>query len=204
MTNKVSVSVSNSHFYQAHASLYGAAVYNSLGSLSMTNSYIDESSMTSSSGVVFNSGGTNDFFSSCGAGAYGSCRLMSEDDDMYSCKLDACFGCPPGRFGTTGGLTVKSQCTPCADGTYTGSNGSTSCATCRAGSYVGRASDANNEDGVGVTSGGTHCVLCPQAKFGATEGQSSCADCSDCTDCVGTTARRGSTNCSLCEQVRVS
>ena len=127
--------------------------------------------------------------SGCAAGSYGNCTSLG--DSIYSCKFDVCSLCPTGTFvARTGSLDIF-DCEDCAEGYFNNETGSTSCLLCPAGSYV--TDSAEDTDGFGVESRGTHCVSCPSGRISSNIGSSSCDACE-----AGTTSTANGTECESC------
>lgn len=107
----------------------------------------------------------------------------------YSCLIDVCQKCPAGSYSNSSlGITDVSQCTTCSSGYYSSTAGAISCdILCPAGSYVTDSSD--DDDGYGVTRGGTACVQCPEARYTAS-GSTQCDNCA-----AGKTSNGNTTKC---------
>jgi len=131
--------------------------------------------------------------SSCGAGHHGNCTHETADTHQCpSCVVGQCIACAVGKAHNTSGATTAEDCLACPNGYYTSNEGATVCeGPCPAGSYT--TDDANDTDGVGVTSGGTHCVMCPPGRYNNESGQGSCAACE-----LGSASGAGATTCTSC------
>ena len=130
--------------------------------------------------------------SGCGPGSYGLCVAVGGGTG-YSCETGACSPCPPGTFRDTPGALLLSDCLPCATGTFArSSSGSATCERCDAGSYV--TDDAEDIDGIGVTGGGSACVVCPAGRAAAVDGSTSCIACD-----LGESSSSGSLACLSCD-----
>jgi hypothetical protein len=69
--------------------------------------------------------------------------------------------------------TLSYPALPCPTlGYYSNSSSSVLCDLCPKGSFV--STDVADDDGIGISSGGTFCVDCPNGRFSATDGASSC------------------------------
>ena len=108
--------------------------------------------------------------SACAAGTY--ITVTGSDADVAT----DCIPCDAGWFGTVTGETTPVSACPynaCPAGTFS-PLASGACATCGAGHFT--ASSAQDSDGSGVRTGGTHCNPCPAGTFNSA-GDDACDTC---------------------------
>ena len=177
-------------FAESIADFYGPIAYINLGSAHVQDSYSEVNTTAGATASFFNSGGDLACISGCAAGQHGDCVEMG---DCYSCKIETCTDCNPGKFAPeSGGQYEANTCQFCLSGEYAPLAKSIECSICTAGSYA--TDDPSDADGVGVTTGATSCVTCPAGKFTAGDSATSCVSCQP-----GEYASAGSTACTLCE-----
>jgi hypothetical protein len=91
----------------------------------------------------------------CGLGRYnqpgdascdGECPAGTFGEVMGAASASNCTGCPSGQYGTQWGADNSLVCTSCAAGQFTANSGS-------------------DVDGVGVSTGATHCNSCPTGRY---------------------------------------
>ena len=127
--------------------------------------------------------------SACPIGQYGKCEAFGS---YYSCEVDVCLGCPPGKYSTRAGSVSISDCISCVAGKYSNTSGSTSCSICENGHFTSDSS--SDSDGNGVSSGATFCVVCPAGKYQESNESYYCDDC-----LAGYISSEGSNECTACD-----
>jgi len=201
--------IDGSSFSHSGSGFYGALLFNTMGEVSITNTYVDRATLLvdDTKKTVFNQGGTTAVVSGCSAGQYGLCSAM-DNGDFYSCEnhddgVPTCLPCPAGKYGLAGGGVNEDSCILCPRGQFqdeqgqaaTTGSGSDVCKTCGAGSYATDETDVGAPDGVGLTSGATHCEPCAAGRMNVFENQFQCLPCA-----AGKYAQEGLSQCSDCER----
>lgn len=204
------LSINNSVITSSETSVLGGALYSFFSDVEITNLYINTEYVTSLLGdIVYNMGGNLECLSSCIPGSFGDCEVV---DECWSCVPGACTLCGAGKYLPLSGAVEEAQCLDCPEGRYTPHYGLTACSVCKRGYYV--TDDANDTSGIGLYSGGTHCVACPAGKFAnVSSGSTSCDECSsgktsfpsmgalDCVPCGAgrfAATRIGASECTAC------
>ena len=130
--------------------------------------------------------------SGCPAGQYGECSVMVDGGgQLFTCERDVCESCPPGRVTADMGAVSESDCLPCPKGLFALDHGASQCDSCPAGSYA--TDSAEDDNGIGVTSGASACQICPAGRISTESGSASCTACS-----AGETSLSGETQCVAC------
>ena len=118
--DQTSLAIHSSSFSHLTATFYGSMIFNTLSLVTVQNSFVDNNTASSLSGVFFNAGGSYDCTSSCSAGSFGLCHQL---DECQSCELGECKECDAGRFLASSGGVASSQCSACGAGTFSNQTG---------------------------------------------------------------------------------
>jgi len=204
--------IDGSTFSHSGSGFYGALLFNTMGEVSITNTYVDRATLLvdDTKKTVFNQGGTTAVVSGCSAGKYGLCSAM-DNGDFYTCEMDndgdpTCLACPAGKYGVAGGGVNEDSCILCPRGQYQDTPGQAAtvcaantdcdvCIQCGAGSYATDETDVGAPDGVGLTSGATRCVPCAAGRMNGISEAFQCLPCA-----AGKYAGEGQTECYDCER----
>ena len=121
--------------------------------------------------------------SSCAAGEFGACSIVTGAPNCFANCDSACNKCPLGHFSAALGATSQETCQLCGAGQAASEIGSTICSSCQAGRYAANSSmDVGGGQKDQVVSGATSCNRCPSGFISTTPSAIVCQECPEGSD----------------------